>query len=395
MQKKQLAIRGLCGKITKDMPAFFATPRRRHSQRKAGIRLKPAQMLLEDMHLAADAAVVVHNPSNMFYLTGGYTGEGVVYISRSNRTIITDFRYTEQAERQAPDFRCVMTEKSLGHDQWVARLAQEEGVSSFYYEDDYLTVKAYDALRSAVGEESSWMPLSQRPEKLREIKTAAEAECIRQACRITSEAFRKLLPEIHEGMTEKQLAIRLDFLQLELGAQCNSFDTICASGENGSLPHAIPGERKVRRGDMITFDFGCKVGGYCSDMTRTVALGEPSAQMRHVYDTVLEAQRLGREALAPGKNCCDIDKVVRDYIDSQGYAGRFGHGLGHAVGIDIHENPRLSMTCRDIVRPGHVLTVEPGVYLPGVGGVRIEDTWLVTETGNEPLTTAPKELIIL
>ncbi len=358
--------------------------------------MKPAQMLLETMQLPADAAVIVHNPSNMFYLTGGYTGEGVVYISRGTLAIITDFRYTEQAGRQAPDFRCVMTEKGLSHDGWIARLAGSEGVHTFYYEDDYLTVKAFDALRFAVGADAAWLPLAQKPEKLREIKTEAEAHCIREACRITAEAFLKLLPEIHEGMTEKQLAIRLDFIQLELGAQCNSFDTICASGENGSLPHAIPGERKVRKGDMITFDFGCKVGGYCSDMTRTVALGEPSAEMRRVYDTVLEAQRMGREALAPGKNCFDIDKLVRDYIDSQGYAGRFGHGLGHAVGIDIHETPRLSMGCHDTVQVGHVLTVEPGIYLPGVGGVRIEDTCLVTENGNEPLTGgAPKELIIL
>lgn len=377
------------------MPAFFATHHAGVPERQ-GFALKPAQKLMETMQLAQNAAVVVHNPSNMFYLTGGYTGEGVVYISRETQAIITDFRYTEQAGRQAPDFRCVMVEKGLNHDQWVAKLAHGENVTMLYYEDDYLTVKAFDALRAAVGEGADWQPLAQKPEKLREIKTEAEAHCIREACRITAEAFVKMLPEIHEGMTEKQLAIRLDFLQLELGAQCNSFDTICASGENGSLPHAIPGERKVRKGDMITFDFGCKVGGYCSDMTRTVALGEPSAEMRRVYDTVLEAQRMGREALAPGKSCFEIDKLVRDYIDSQGYAGRFGHGLGHAVGIDIHENPRLSTGCHDIVEVGHVLTVEPGIYIPGLGGVRIEDTCLVTESGNDPLTgAAPKELIIL
>ena len=352
-------------------------------------------MLIQSLDLAADAAVVVHNPSNMFYLSGGYTGEGAVYVSGKTLAIITDFRYTEQAERQAPDFRCVMTEKDMNHNQWIARLAQEDGVSVFFYEDDYLTVKAFESLRAAVGDDATWLPLAQKPEKLREIKSQEELRCIRQACQITSEAFLKVLPEIREGMTEKELAIRFDYLQLQLGAQGNSFSTICASGENGSLPHAIPGERKFRKGDMITLDVGCKVGGYCSDMTRTVALGEPSAEMRKVYDTVLEAQRLGREALAPVKSCAEIDKLVRDYIDSQGYVGRFGHGLGHSVGIDIHENPRLSMTCQDTVQVGHVLTVEPGIYLPGVGGVRIEDTCLVTAEGNEPLTPATKELIIL
>ena len=357
--------------------------------------LKSAQMLIQALDLAADAAVVVHNPSNMFYLSSGYTGEGVVYISRKTQAIITDFRYTEQAGQQAPAFRCVMTEKGMNHDQWVQKLAQEDGATVFYYEDDYLTVKAFQALRDAVGDGATWLPLAQKPEKLREIKSEEEIRCIREACRITSEAFLKVLPEIREGMTEKELTIRFNYLQLQLGAQGNSFSTICASGENGSLPHAIPSDRKFRKGDMITLDVGCKVGGYCSDMTRTVALGEPSAEMRKVYDTVLEAQRLGREALAPGKSCYEIDKQVRNYIDGQGYVGRFGHGLGHGVGIDIHENPRLSMTCHDTVQVGHILTVEPGIYLPGVGGVRIEDTCLVTPEGNEPLTPATKELIIL
>lgn len=345
--------------------------------------------------LTAEKAVVVHNPSNMFYLTEGYTGEGAVFVSGKRRVIITDFRYTEQAEQQAPGFEVVMTDKTISHSQWVARLCEEDSVVTLHYEDDYLTVRAHAALRAAVGDSVSYVPLNQAPEALRQFKTDAEVAIIRKACAITSQAFDEILPKIREGMTEKELQIELDFTMLRLGAQGCAFDTIIASGENGSLCHAIPGPRKLRRGDMITMDYGARFGGYCSDMTRTVALGEPSAQMRHVYDTVLHAQKICEEALAPGKNCFDIDKLARDYIDSQGYAGRFGHGLGHAVGIDIHESPRLSMTCHDELKPGVVITVEPGVYLPGVGGVRVENTCLVTETGAEPLTTAPKELIIL
>ena len=350
---------------------------------------------MEQLGLTAQNAVAVHNPSNMFYLTQGYTGEGAVYISGTRRVIITDFRYTEQAERQAPGFQVVMTDKGLSHSQWIARFCAEDEVATLRYEDDYLTVSAFEALRQAVGDGVTYHSLDKAPEKLREIKTPEEVEAIRRACAITSAAFDAILPKIHEGMTEKELQIELDFTMLRLGADGNAFDTIIASGENGSLCHAIPGSRKLRKGDMITMDYGAKVGGYCSDMTRTVALGEPSAEMRRVYDTVLHAQEACEEALAAGKYCFDIDRIARDYIDAQGYAGRFGHGLGHAVGIDIHENPRLSMTCHDILQAGVVMTVEPGVYLPGVGGVRIENTCLVTENGCEALTTAPKQLIIL
>ena len=345
--------------------------------------------------MTASDAVVVHNPSNMFYLTQGYTGEGLVFVSGKRKVIITDFRYTEQAERQAPGFEVVMTEKGMSHNQWVARLCEQEGVTSLRYEDNYITVRSFAALRDTVGDSVTFSALDYAPEKLREIKAASEVAIMRKAAEITTKAFDVICGKIREGMTEKELQIELDFTMLKLGADGVAFDTIVASGENGSLCHAIPGERVLRAGDMITMDYGAKFGGYCSDMTRTVVLGKPSDTMLHVYNTVLYAQETCEAALAPGKVCSDIDKIARDYIDQQGYAGRFGHGLGHGVGIDIHENPRLSYACNDILQPGVVVTVEPGVYLPGVGGVRIENTCLITETGCEPLTFAPKHLISL
>jgi len=357
--------------------------------------LTASEKLVKQLNLTAQNAVVVHNPSNMFYLTQGYTGEGCVFISGTRHVIITDFRYVEQAEQQAPGFDVVMTGKGLGHNQWVAKFCEEDKVEDLRYEDDYLTVRSFEALRSAVGEGVSYLSLDRAPEKLREIKTPAEVEAMRHAAAITSAAFEAILPKIKEGMTEKDLQIELDFTMLKLGASGNAFETIIASGENGSLCHAIPGPRKLRKGDMITMDFGAKVDGYCSDMTRTVVLGEPSAEMRRVYDTVLQAQILAEEALAPGKTGAELDKIARDYIDAQGYEGRFGHSLGHAVGIDIHEDPRLSYLSDDVMVPGVVITVEPGVYIPGLGGVRIENTCLVTENGCEPLTTPTKELIIL
>ncbi len=182
---------------------------------------------------------------------------------------------------------------------------------------------------------------------------------------------------------------------LKNGASELAFSTIVASGENSALPHAIPGNRKLSKGDLITFDFGAKVDGYCSDMTRTVALGKPSDELYTIYHIVLEAQKLGEEALLPGASCKGVDAVSRDFIASKGYGDYFGHGLGHSLGIDIHESPRLSPLSQGILKENQLMTVEPGIYLPGKGGVRIENTCLVTKEGAKPLTTPSKELFIL
>ena len=357
--------------------------------------MSAAEQLKDLLKMDGDSAVVIHDPSNLFYLTGGYTGEGVLYISRKRDVIITDFRYIEQAERQAPAFQRIMVESPREHRQYIADLAAEDMITELRFESNYLSVEAYQELRSAVGEEVSYVPLGKAPQILRQIKTETEIAAMRKAADITTEAFASIIPVIREGMTERELQIELDYTMLRLGAQGNAFSTIIASGENGSLPHAVPGERRLRNGDMITMDFGARAAGYCSDMTRTVALGMPPDEMIRVYDTVLEAQTMCEEALAAGKNCFDIDQMAREHIDAAGYAGRFGHGLGHSVGIDIHEEPRLSQRCHDILRQGMVITVEPGIYIPGLGGVRIEDTCLVKENGCEPLTRAEKKLIIL
>ena len=354
-----------------------------------------SERLAEQLRLGANTAAVVADPSNMFYLTGGYTGEGMVFLSRNRRVIVTDFRYTEQAENQAPGYEVQMTEKDRSAFLVIAELAQSEGITCIRTETNYLSVDRFEKLRAALGEEISCVSLEEAPQILRQVKTPTEILAIRKACNITAEAFRAILPKIREGMTEKELQIELDFTMLKLGADTTAFDTIIAAGEHGSLPHAIPGNRAIRQGDMITMDFGAKVGNYCADMTRTVALGKPSEEMRRIYDTVLRAQMMCEDALSAGKNCYDIDKLARDYIDARGYAGRFGHGLGHSVGIDIHEEPRLSPSCQEILKAGVVITVEPGVYVPGVGGVRIEDTCLVRENGCEALTDADKQLVIL
>ncbi len=349
--------------------------------------------LLDAMHVDAGEAVLLHKPSNMFYISG-YTGEGLVLLTAQAKAIVTDFRYTEQAGKQAPGFSVYMTTRDCDQNQTVQKILKEQSIQKVYYEDDHITVRDFHDMEQVMAG-LSFSPVNKAPEKLRELKDASEIEKMAKACRITSEAFEYILGVIKEGMTERDIARALENYMVTHGAQEIAFHTIVASGENGSLPHAIPGERKVRKGDMITLDFGAKVDGYCADMTRTVALGEPSVKMRHVYDVVLTAQQMAQDALAPGKVCRDVDAVARDYIAAQGFSENFGHGLGHSLGIDIHESPRLSMLCMDITRENHVLTVEPGVYLPGIGGVRIENSCVVTKDGCYSLTTAPKELIIL
>lgn len=352
-----------------------------------------AQRLINAMGISQNQAVLLHNPSNMFYISG-YTGEGLVMIAPEKYAIITDFRYTEQAGQQSPDFTVYMTEKNKTHNEIVQSLCAQMHIDTVYYEDDYLTVRAFEQLRETV-KGAQWRSVNGAPQLLRQLKDEGELALIEQACKLTGDAFERLLPQIKEGMTEKELALLLEFDMLTHGAQSLAFSTIVASGENGSLPHAVPGTRKIRHGDMITFDFGAKVGGYCADMTRTVAFGEPSSEMKKVYEVVLEAQKRTQDAVKPGVGCREIDAVARDYIYAQGYEGRFGHGLGHSLGIDIHEDPRFSLLGTGVTKVGHVMTVEPGVYLPGVGGVRIENTVIVTEDGCRALTLPTRELIIL
>ena len=350
--------------------------------------MKRMEKMLKLADVGAGEGVLIHKPSNMFYLSG-YTGEGLIAAGEGFQAIVTDFRYTEQAERQAPGFQVLMVEKGVSHADLAARLFAEKGVSRVRYEDDEVTMRAFEGLKKAMpGME--FASLNNAPETARRIKDEGELKRIEEACDISCRAFDALLPRIRPGMTEKQLQILLDYTMLEMGADSLAFSTIVAAGENGSLPHAIPSDRKICKGDMITFDFGAKKGGYCADMTRTVALGEPKAEMRRIYETVLQAQETCEAALAPGKCCRDIDQMARDIINEAGYAGRFGHGLGHAVGIDIHEEPRLSQTCGDLLETGHVITVEPGIYVPGLGGVRIENTCAITETGGRTLVHAQK-----
>lgn len=342
--------------------------------------------------LQADAALI-HRPENLHWLAN-YTGEGCLFIGKNIRAIITDSRYTEQAGRQAPDWEVLQISRAKGYAAYQKALADRCGAREICVETDFLTYDDYQALAEALPG-VALKPLKGLPETLREIKDEAELTCIRKAAQIASDALMNILPRMHAGLTERQVQRMLEFEMLELGSEGVAFDTIAAAGVNGSLPHAVPSDHVIQPGELLTLDFGATVNGYRSDMTRTVGFGKIGAELRELYETVRVAQQKGLDALGPGAVCGDVDKACRDYIESRYPAEVFGHSTGHGVGLFIHEQPRVSSGSETVLRPGHVVTVEPGVYIPGLGGCRIEDTVIITADGTINTIAAPKHLIEL
>ena len=350
------------------------------------------ERLVEALKAKGLDAALIHRPENIRYLTG-YTGEGCAFVCAGETAIVTDFRYVEQAGRQAPGLRVLTTTAEHREKDCVRELTDAHGVKTLAVETDFLSHDDYEALRKHL----PFLELASVggiPEELREIKDAGEVESISKAADIASRAFVNILERIHPGMTEKQVQIMLDYEMLSLGSEANAFDTIAAAGANGSLPHAIPSDYVIQKGDLLTLDFGAKVNGYCSDLTRTVGFGKVSDELRGIYDLVYDAHMAALTAVKAGALCGDIDAIARKMIDAR-YPGAFGHGLGHGVGLFIHEQPRLASGIKTELRPGHVITIEPGVYIPGLGGCRIEDTAIVTADGYLDPVTAPKQFIEL
>lgn len=260
------------------------------------------------------------------------------------------------------------------------------------YEDESLLCSQFDTMKENLSV-TNWVPLKGKVDALRRIKSEEELTYLARAEEIGDIAFEKILKIIKPGMTELEVAAELEYLMKKEGAETTSFSTIIASGLNSSMPHAIPGNKKLEVGDFVTMDFGCKVEGYCSDMTRTIVLGKASEKQKEIYNVVLKAQLASLEAIKAGVTGQSVDKVARDIITEAGYGDCFGHGLGHSVGLFIHEGPRLSVADETVLQAGMTETVEPGIYVPGFGGVRIEDMVVVTEDGYRNLAHSPKELI--
>ncbi len=347
---------------------------------------------IEALRSRGISCALYDDPINIRYLTG-YTGEGSLLILPDRAVIITDFRYVEQAQRQSPFCDLERIGADRGANAIIAEALEKAGIRELPIEENIVTVSRLHAMEKAL----PGVHLTALPEtvlEMRTVKDEVELDCIRKALAISCQAFDDLLGVIHAGMTEKRACAELNHFMNLRGSEGNAFDTIVASGVNGSLPHAVPSDKVIEKGDLVTFDFGAKFGGYCADMTRTIAVGEISSELHAIYDAVLEAQLTSEAAVKPGAVCRDIDKIARDQLEAK-YPGAFGHSLGHGVGLFIHELPRLSFRSETILQKGHVVTVEPGVYVPGVGGCRIEDTVIVTEDGFENPVTTPKQLIVV
>lgn len=339
-----------------------------------------------------DAALIASVP-NRFYLTGFQTSDGYVLITRSSATFFIDFRYVEKAREVVRSADVVLFERFAQ----IPEKAKADGVRALYVESRYVPVATFAAWQKAF--DGITVSQDDRLDRAltdgRAIKTAAEVENIRAAQKMTDETFSYILDRITPGRTERDVMLDMEFYMRRLGSEGVSFDFIVVSGKNSSLPHGVPTDKPIARGDFVTMDFGAVVNGYHSDMTRTVAVGTVSEDQRRVYETVAAAQNASFSVIRPGTSCFDVDKAARDLINAAGYEGCFGHGLGHSVGVEIHEAPSCNRRCTTPLAPGMIMTVEPGVYLENRFGVRIEDMVWVTENGYENLTASRKDLIVL
>ena len=336
--------------------------------------------------------VVVSKLENLHYFSGFTGDDSMLVIGMNTAQLVTDFRYVEQAAREAPDFKVKKQEKGLL--KRVAEVINEDGLSRVGFEGGSL---CYDWHRKIAGQlHDVDFTHSVSLDSLRQVKSQEELACIRRAMEIGDEAFEYILTYIRPGISELDVAAALENCMRQKGSQCPSFDTIVASGKRGSLPHGTATEKLINVGEFVTMDYGAVYKGYHSDMTRTVCMGRADEKQRHVYSTVLKAQELGVSLVQPGTSGKEVDRLVRQQIAEAGYGRYFGHGLGHSVGLEIHEEPRLSpsSTCEALAE-NMLVTVEPGIYIPDWGGVRIEDTVVVKEGGCEILTHSPKELIEL
>ncbi len=338
-----------------------------------------------------DAFLSFAAPTNQYL--AGFTGTtSVVIVTPSEAQFLCDFRYTEQVGVEVQGY--AVEEMSGNLQVRAAERLAALGVATVAFEPGYMTVSELNTVNSNYP--GTLSPVDDVVSALRAVKDPEEIARVRAAGELAEGVLADLLESIRPGTTEQELAARFEYEFKTRGARGASFDTIALFGARSSLPHGQPGDHALKTGDIVLLDFGCRLDGYCSDLTRTYALGTiPGAWFEEIYELTLTAQRMALEAIRPGMICKDLDAVARSLIADAGHGRHFGHGLGHGVGIEIHEGPRLNPESPAILEPGMIVTIEPGIYLPGKGGVRIEDLVVVTRDGCENLSTAPKELRIL
>lgn len=336
-------------------------------------------------------AFLVTKVANVTYFSGFSGDSSALLIGENFRQLITDGRYIEQAQRQAKNFTLV--KQTEGISKKLVDEIKSAGVKTVGIEGNVMTVAQRDYLaRELDGVEFKAVEL----DALRQVKDAFEIDMIRKACKIADDAFMKVLQFIKPNVREIEVAAELEYFMRKFGSEKTAFTTIVASGIRGSLPHGVATDKKIQSGEFVTLDFGATFNGYRSDITRTVAVGKISAEQRKIYEAVFDAQLFGLEVITAGKSGKDVDAAVRERLKTLGYGKNFVHGLGHGVGLEIHEEPRLSRLSKcERLLPNMIVTDEPGVYVENFGGVRIEDTVLVTDSHAEPLTRSPKNLIEL
>ncbi len=344
--------------------------------------------------LAANEAALIESGANRFYLTGFESSAGHVLVTARGAYFIIDFRYVEKARATVKTAEVLLQENT---EEQIGRLLAQDGATCLYVEADSTPLSRFATLQKALpgitlcdGDK-----IDRALVDARAVKTREELESIKAAQKMTDETFTYILDRITPGRTEREVMLDMEFYMRRLGSEGVSFDFIVVSGKNSSLPHGVPTDKKIERGDFVTMDFGAVVNGYHSDMTRTVAVGAVSEEQKRVYDTVYAAQAAALAFIRPGVACNEVDRVARDLIYGAGYEGCFGHGLGHSVGVEIHEMPACNTRCQEILRPGIIMTVEPGIYLENQFGVRIEDMVYLTETGAENLTHSERKLLIV
>lgn len=333
------------------------------------------------------SALLVSRRENVRYLTGFTGSAGMALVAGGRPLLITDFRYRLQAEKEASDASLFIQKKEI--ESALHNISTRRGIPTVWFDESSLTMEQIRAFRKkGLGLRGSKDPVSE----LRQIKDRHEIACIRKAVQRAERSFLELKKHIKPGVTERELGIRLEYLIRGKGSRRAAFEIIVASGRNGAMPHASATGKRIKKGELVTIDFGAEADGYYSDITRTICMGRPSSRQREIHDLVLRAQSAAISAARPGASCKSLDAAARGIIRKRGHGKHFGHATGHGVGLMVHEGPSISSLSKDTVKKSMVFTVEPGVYIPGWGGVRIEDMVLVTEAGAETLTTLSREL---